>query len=107
MLGKQLQKPRRNKERGATLIYVALSLFVLMGMGALAIDLVTLYAARSEAQRAADAAALAGAKQFIDSGFTSGLVSQATAQTLATQDAIAVGAENSFGGQATATRAVT
>ncbi|MCH8267805.1 MAG: hypothetical protein IH846_09835 [Acidobacteria bacterium] len=102
MFGKQLQKPRRNKERGATLIYVAVSLFVLMGMGALAIDLVSLYAARSEAQRAADAAALAGAKEFIDSGFISGLVSQSTAQTLATQDAIIVGAENLIGGQAAA-----
>ena len=34
MFGKQLQKPRRNKERGATLFYVAASLFVMLGMGA-------------------------------------------------------------------------
>ena len=102
MFGKQLQKPRRNKESGVSLFYVAASIFVLMGMGALSIDLVSLYAARSEAQRAADALALAGAKVFVDSGFTSGLVSQAVAQTLATQDAIAVGAENSFSGQAAA-----
>ncbi len=102
MFGKQLQKPRRNNERGSTLFYVAASLFVVMGMASLGIDLVTLYAARSEAQRAADAAALSGAKMFIRSGFTSGLVSQAVAQTLATQAAITVGAENSFGGQAAA-----
>jgi putative Flp pilus-assembly TadE/G-like protein len=39
-------------------------------MAALAIDVVTLYVARSENQRAADAAALAGAKAIADSGFT-------------------------------------
>ncbi len=39
-------------------------------MAALAIDIVTLYAARSEIQRAADAAALAGAKAIADSGIT-------------------------------------
>jgi hypothetical protein len=43
-------------------------------MAALAIDVVTLYVARSEAQRAADAAALAGAKAFATTGFTSGLL---------------------------------
>ena len=39
-------------------------------MAALAIDIVTLYVARSEIQRAADAAALAGAKAVADSGIT-------------------------------------
>ena len=39
-------------------------------MAALAIDVVTLYVARSEIQRAADAAALAGAKAMADSGIT-------------------------------------
>jgi hypothetical protein len=39
-------------------------------MAALAIDVVTLYTARSEIQRAADAAALAGAKAVADSGVT-------------------------------------
>ena len=43
----------------------------LLAMAALAIDVVTLYVARSEMQRAADAAALAGAKAFVDSGVTS------------------------------------
>jgi hypothetical protein len=39
-------------------------------MAALAIDIVTLYAARSETQRAADATALVAAKAIADSGFT-------------------------------------
>ena len=47
---------------------MAVSLVSLLAMAALAIDVVTLYVARGEMQRAADAAALAGAKAFVDSG---------------------------------------
>ena len=53
-------------ERGVTLVMVALSLTVLLGMGALAVDAGMLYTARTELQRTADAAALAGASAFID-----------------------------------------
>lgn len=55
-------------------------------MAALAIDVVTLYVAKSEIQRAADAAALAGAKAIADSGVTTippGDPNLATATTLA------------------------
>ena len=54
-------------------------------MAVLAIDIVTLYVASGQAQKTADAAALAGAKVFVSSGFTSGqlgLPSSAAAQTL-------------------------
>ena len=61
---------RRSKESGQTLIMVAVSLFALIAISALAIDLTTLYVARGEMQRAADAAALAGAKAFVESGTT-------------------------------------
>jgi len=57
-------------ERGQTIILVAISLVSLLAMAALAIDVVTLYVARSEIQRAADAAALVGAKAIADSGVT-------------------------------------
>jgi Putative Flp pilus-assembly TadE/G-like len=40
-------------------------------MAALAVDIVALYVAKSEAQRAADASALAAAKMFVSSGYTS------------------------------------
>ena len=90
----------RDPERGAVLFFVAATLIVLLGLSALAIDLAALYVVRNEAQRAADAAALAGAKKFVESGFLSGLVSQSTAQTLATSEAIAIGAQNLVGGQA-------
>lgn len=82
---------RRSGERGQTIILVAVSLVSLLAMAALAIDVVTLYVARSEMQRAADAAALAGAKAFVDSGVTSLATTdpnyatvQGLAQTMAT-----------------------
>lgn len=53
-------------ERGAALALVAVSLTAILGMGALAVDLGMLMKARTDAQRTADAAALAGASAFID-----------------------------------------
>ena len=61
---------KHRKQRGQTLVLVALCLVVLISMAALAIDLTTLYVARGEMQRAADAAALAGAQAFVSSGTT-------------------------------------
>lgn len=62
--------PHRRQERGQTVILVAVAIVSLLAMAALAIDVVTLYVARSEIQRAADATALAGAKGLADSGVT-------------------------------------
>jgi hypothetical protein len=62
---------QRHRERGQTILLVAISLVALLAMAALAIDVVTLYVASSQFQRATDAAALAGAKAIADSGFTS------------------------------------
>jgi len=52
--------------RGVGLFFFAISSVVIMGMAALAIDLGMLLRTRAEAQRAADAAALAGASAFAD-----------------------------------------
>ncbi len=79
-------------ERGQTIILVAISLVSLLAMAALAIDVVTLYVARGEIQRAADAAALAGAHAIADSGATtlsSGDSNLAGAETVANNLAIA------------------
>ena len=65
-----ISRPGQEQQRGQTILLVAFSLVVILGMAALAIDVVTLYTARSEAQRSADAAALAGAKMLVDSGMT-------------------------------------
>ena len=62
---------RRRPEQGQTIALVALSLVSLLGVAALAIDVSALYVARNEAQRAADAAALAGARIFATSSFAS------------------------------------
>lgn len=51
-------------QRGAVAIMFAVSIFVLFGFMALAIDLGRTYVVRTELQNAADAAALAGAKQL-------------------------------------------
>src|SRR5689334_23345726 len=63
--------PCNRNERGVTILVVGLTLFALIAMATLAIDVASLYVARNEAQRAADAAALAGAKMFVTSSFTS------------------------------------
>ncbi len=51
-------------EKGTTIVMVAVSMAALLSMAALAIDLGMLFDSRSEAQRAADSAALAGASTF-------------------------------------------
>lgn len=55
-----------DNERGVTLAIVAISMFLFLGLAALAIDLGMVKASGAQAQRAADAAALAGASAFID-----------------------------------------
>ena len=59
-------KARLKDERGAVLILVAGTMFVLLGFAALAVDVGFLMNARTEAQRTADAMALAAASAFID-----------------------------------------
>lgn len=57
-------------ERGITMVLVAVAMVTIIGMAALAIDVVTLYLDREEAQRSADAAALAAARVISVSGIT-------------------------------------
>ena len=76
-------------------------LFVVGAMAALSIDVVTLYTARSEAQLAADGAALAAARVLANSGATSdttGGGSMASAWNLAKAVAIQVATQNKVGG---------
>ncbi|MCI0355205.1 MAG: pilus assembly protein TadG-related protein, partial [Acidobacteria bacterium] len=62
-----LSNNRNHRERGMTVAMLAVFIIGLLAMAALAIDLGVLYTARTSAQHAADAAALAGALTFIDS----------------------------------------
>ncbi len=93
-------RTQRRPEAGVTLYLVAAGIFVLLGACGLAIDLGWLYLGRTEAQRAADAAALAGAQVFVDSGCTSGVLgcSDATVQAAARRSAEATGNRNLVGG---------
>lgn len=94
---------KRNGERGVVILLVAIVLlFVVAAMAALAIDIVTNYTARSEAQLAADSAALAGVRVLANSGMTSkpgdaALVSNA--ENLARTVAIQVAVSNKVGGR--------
>ncbi len=60
----------RSRERGVTIALVAVAMVSIIGMAALSIDIGTLYQAKAEAQRAADAAALAAARVISISGIT-------------------------------------
>lgn len=64
-------RKHRSDERGVTMLLVALAMVAIIAMAALSIDVITLYLAREEAQRTADAAALAAARIISLSGITS------------------------------------
>lgn len=65
------RKPKRYRDdTGSTLVIAVGGMAVLLGMSALALDIGQLYVVRGEAQRAADAAALAGAEVFVTQGCT-------------------------------------
>jgi hypothetical protein len=90
----------RNHEQGLIITLVAVfMLFVIGAMAALAIDVVTLYTARSEAQLAADATALAAARVLANSGATSDSALMPSAETLAQTIAIQVAEQNQIGGK--------
>jgi len=96
--------PRRG-ERGVTMVLVALAMVAIIAMAALSIDVITLYLAREEAQRSADAAALAGARVISLSGMTGDPNNNATwlavcggLNSPATLAATAVGMQGAVGG---------
>jgi Flp pilus assembly protein TadG len=60
----------RHPEAGITMALVAVAMVAIIGMAVISIDVVTLYLAKEEAQRSADAAALAAARVLSISGIT-------------------------------------
>jgi Putative Flp pilus-assembly TadE/G-like/Putative Tad-like Flp pilus-assembly len=92
----------RRKDWGSTLTILAFSMLALTGMVGVAIDLVAFYTVRSEAQRAADAAALAGATVFVTSGCVGGASGVSCTSTgvknTAAAQAAAIGNNNLVGG---------
>lgn len=101
MSNKRLAQFSSRGDNGSVLIIVAAALVVLLAVSALAIDLANFYLVRAQAQRAADAAALAGAKSFVSTGcVTGGCTAGGSQETLGRQQAEAVGAQNYIGGKA-------
>jgi len=107
----------RSGESGVTILIVGLTLLVLVAMAALAIDVASLYVTRTEAQRAADAAALAAARMFVTSGYTSDPGRWTLPSTLcvsggpgstaaANKQAAIVASENLIAGQPAAIRSI-
>jgi uncharacterized membrane protein len=110
----QIHFSQRPRERGVTILLVAVAIVVVLAMAALAIDVVTLYVARTEAQRAADAAALAGAKAFVTVGFTSSLPGFSSTDVCGTgssgaanQQAVAAATQNLISGVPATVQAIT
>ena len=102
MIRRGTHRHPKHGERGVTMILVVLAMLSMLGIIALAIDVITLYAARSEAQRAADSAALVAAKMLVDAGVTgdptnAGL--QTVAQGIATAAAKDVGKQSVIAGR--------
>jgi Flp pilus assembly protein TadG len=92
----------QKNEQGIIITLVAVFMLGVVGaMAALSIDVTTLYTARSEAQLAADAAALAGARVLANSGMTSSSTNTlgATAATWAIAVATQVAASSPVGGR--------
>jgi Flp pilus assembly protein TadG len=70
LISRPKQTGERAGELGVTIILVALAMIAIIAMAALSVDVSTLYLAREEAQRSADAAALAAARVISVSGIT-------------------------------------
>ena len=117
MLSPLIERPgrrrlHRERERGVTMAFVALSMLALISMAALSIDIGALYEAKTEAQRSADLAALAAARMISLEGATGDPTGPATiswadvcggATSPASLAAIAIAQQNLINGAAPST----
>lgn len=92
---------KQQGERGVSAFIIAVAMVFILGMAGLAIDLASLYVARNQAQRAADAAALAGAQAFVDNLCASGTGSTISGPCVqvAEERAQAIGNQNLIAGE--------
>jgi hypothetical protein len=81
----------RRVRRGAVVVQVAVMSTVILGMGALAIDVGSMYATQTELQAAADSAALAAAQRLMgdDSGVSPSILAKETAADYAGRHKVA------------------
>jgi hypothetical protein len=94
-------------EKGVTILLVAVAMFSILAMAVLAIEVASLYVVKAEAQRAADAGALAGAQALVAGGVTADPSQWPTACANAIQQAQAVAEQNPVGGVVLASSQVT
>jgi hypothetical protein len=99
-MNKSMWRAWVSDERGSATVIVALTATGLMALLALGIDLGALFNARSEAQRAADAAALAGASAFLE-------YQQESARSVAVERAMDFATSNDIRGRRIAPEDVT
>ena len=101
----------KKSERGVTLLLAALTMFVVLAMAALAIDVASLYVAKSESQRSAEAGAMAAARTLVAAGVTGDPSNSSdiwqTACAAAIQQAQFVAGQNKVGGVAPSAAQVT
>lgn len=81
-------KAMRRAQQGVTVVLVAITLAAVCGMGALALDVGVLFAAKNGAQNAADAGALAGAFTFLNPAAVQPAAAQTEAVALANANSI-------------------
>jgi Flp pilus assembly protein TadG len=105
------RRGKGHRERGVTMALVALAITAIVAMAGMSIDIGTLYQASAEAQRAADAGALAGARTLSMSGMTGDPTNSSgdwtNACTAATNAATTAADQNLIGGSAPGTVSVT
>src|SRR6201987_1739317 len=106
MIRRRRQLHPRHNERGVTMLLVVVAMLSMLGIIALAIDVTTLYSARSETQRAADAAALAAAKMLVDMGVTTADPANPSVPTAAQMDAATKAAQSVLGNLSIAGRTI-
>jgi hypothetical protein len=90
-------RSQKTVEKGVSIVIVAAGMTAFLGFLAIVLDLGMLYAARSDAQKAADAASLAGAKYFLDQGSLPTTLTQ-TMRDESKAYAKAIGAQNAIRG---------
>lgn len=88
---KKIAEEKKDNQRGATIIVVALMLVVFLGFAALAVDVGLLMASKNEAQNVADAAALSGAgmlgEQYFNHGLDCGSIDDTAIKNIAQETA--------------------
>lgn len=92
-------KTLKNRRRAIVAVWTALTMSLLLGFAALAVDVGYLFMVKSELQNAADSAALAGASALLDPGQLSGAISEAELIALGTDRTEQYAGKNIAGGQ--------